>query len=99
LRHRQFPLGFRLRPDQIRKPFSLRQIDLAIYECATGKLACFSHPAVCEPGQFFKQALDHRAAAVKLELGAVFAGETRRSRKRYRQPPVYQITVSASNRS
>ena len=66
-------LRFRFRVDQIGESFDLRQIELPVFEGATGEFTGIRGAQTVHPAQRVKQGRDDGITAVGLELDAVFA--------------------------
>ena len=67
--------------DQIVEAFGFGEIELAVFESAAGKFARLGRPHIFKSRQRREQRSEHRASAMNMKLGDVFAGRAGRSRK------------------
>ena len=80
-RQRRLVLGLRLRLEQVRKTLGFGQVDPAMVEGTAGKFPGLGGTQTGDPAERAKHQVDHRAAAMTMQLHHVFAGRTRRRRK------------------
>ena len=79
LRQRLAALRFRLGVDEIGKSLDLGQVELAVLEGAARELAGLGEARAGQREHRADHSADHRAAAMHVKLGHVFAGEARRA--------------------
>ena len=93
LTQRLAPLGLGLGVDQVGEAFGGGEVELAVLEGAAGELARLGEAHVGEAGQRAEHALDHRAAAMDVQLGHVLAGEAPGAAEEQNQPAIEQFAV------
>lgn len=94
-RQRLPPLRLRLGRQQIAQTLDLGEIEAAILEGAAGKLTRLCQPDVGESCYLSEQPLHDGWRTMHLQLEAVFAGETLRSRHPGHEAPVDDLTPEA----
>ena len=79
--------------DQIGETFRLREVELAVLESAAREFAGFRRRGTFDPAERAEHRSNHRAAAVQMELGDVFAGLAVRAGKPQRQRLVERLAA------